>query len=267
MSLTVLSLGAGVQSTVMALLAERGDLPKVDACIFADTQSEPLGIYEHLDWLETQLSFPVLRVSKGSLRDDLYNRANRKRTANPPFFASVDGVEAPLWRQCTREYKVEPIEQKIRELVGLKPRQRYPKNLEPVKQWIGISTDEAIRMKPARMSWVENSWPLIEIGMSRQDCIRWFDTNFPGRHLAKSACTFCPYHSNASFRDMKLNDPVSFADAVSMDEEIRSGVSLSTNEFFIHRSLIPLAEVDFRNQEDMGQLNMFGNECEGLCGV
>jgi hypothetical protein len=35
----------------------------------------------------------------------------------------------------------------------------------------------------------------------------------------------------------------------------------------MHRSLRPLDEVDFRNLEDMGQMNMFNEDCEGLCGV
>ena len=39
--LRVLSLGAGVQSTTLLLMSELGELPLLDAAIFADTQSEP----------------------------------------------------------------------------------------------------------------------------------------------------------------------------------------------------------------------------------
>ena len=68
MALNVLSLGAGVQSTVMALMAGGGEIkPMPDCAIFADTQFEPQGVYEHLDWLETQLPFPVHRVTEGNL--------------------------------------------------------------------------------------------------------------------------------------------------------------------------------------------------------
>ena len=43
--LNIISLGAGVQSTTMALMAEHGELsPKVDACVFADTGGEPEGV-------------------------------------------------------------------------------------------------------------------------------------------------------------------------------------------------------------------------------
>lgn len=55
----VLSLGAGTQSSVLALLlsgsdprlVERG-YPKPDAAVFADTGWEPDYVYRHLEWLE-----------------------------------------------------------------------------------------------------------------------------------------------------------------------------------------------------------------------
>ena len=50
--LRVLSLGAGVQSTTLALLAVRGEIgPMPDCAIFADTGWEPRAVYEHLTWL------------------------------------------------------------------------------------------------------------------------------------------------------------------------------------------------------------------------
>ncbi|MBP2230768.1 3'-phosphoadenosine 5'-phosphosulfate sulfotransferase (PAPS reductase)/FAD synthetase, partial [Azospirillum agricola] len=61
--LRVLSLGAGVQSTTLALMAATAEVgPMPDCAIFADTEWEPHGVYEHLDWLETQLPFPVLSI-------------------------------------------------------------------------------------------------------------------------------------------------------------------------------------------------------------
>jgi len=268
-TLEVLSLGAGVQSSVMALKAARGELsPMPDCAIFADTQFEPLGVYQHLDWLEKQLPFPVHRVSAGNIRDDHLNGLNTtgQRFAAMPLHTEKGGIGR---RQCTKEYKVDPITKKIRDLMGLVPRQRGPKKVV-VQQWIGISTDEAIRMKPNRIKWIENVWPLIDAKLSRVDCLKWFEKNYPGQVLAKSACIPCPYHNNAMWRDMKINDPVSFAAAVEFDNAIRlSGASVGNmlQKQFVHRSLKPLSEVDFRNLEDMGQINLFNNECEGLCGV
>ena len=53
----ILSLGAGVQSSTMALMAEEGEFGvKPDAAIFADTGWEPSPVIEHLEWLKTQVS-------------------------------------------------------------------------------------------------------------------------------------------------------------------------------------------------------------------
>ena len=65
--LVVLSLGAGVQSSVMALMAAKGQItPMPDYAIFADTQAEPDHLYSWLDGLEEKLPFPVIRVTRGS---------------------------------------------------------------------------------------------------------------------------------------------------------------------------------------------------------
>ncbi|MBP2232861.1 hypothetical protein J2847_006195 [Azospirillum agricola] len=189
-----------------------------------------------------------------------------KRSTIPAFTKGSDGRAAPLTRQCTMDYKIEPIRQKVRELLGVKPRGRVPAGAH-VEQWIGISTDEAARMKPSRDAWCEHRWPLIEMRMSRWDCISWFEKRYPGRVLAKSACIGCPYHSNAAWREMRDNDPASWADAVAFDEAIRAGFAGNRGSIYLHRSLRPLPEVDLRTAEDLGQINMFINECEGMCGV
>jgi len=265
--LNVISLGAGVQSSVMALMAARGELtPMPDCAIFADTQFEPQGVYDQLDWIETQLPFPVHRVTAGSLRDDILSGLDTtgQRFAAMPFHLANGGFAR---RQCTAEYKIDPIRKKLRELIGLRHRQRAPKEVA-VRQWLGISTDEIVRMKPSRDAWIENVWPLIDARMSRQDCLRWFEAAYPGRALAKSACIACPYHNDATWREMKVNDPASFRDAVKFDRAIRSKrLGQIKHAPFLHRSCKPLDEVDLRNLEDMGQLNFFNEECEGMCGV
>lgn len=72
-ALRVLSLGAGVQSTTLALLAVEGVLPTPDAAIFADTGWEPKAVYEHLARLTRVLDaagIPTHRVRRGNIRDD-----------------------------------------------------------------------------------------------------------------------------------------------------------------------------------------------------
>ncbi len=122
-------------------------------------------------------------------------------------------------------------------------------------------------MKPSRTAWAVNRWPLIEKRMSRFDCLNWLDRNGYPRP-PKSACTFCPYRSDEQWRLMRDTDPDSFADAVEVDRHIRRNMPrVRTGEVFIHRSLKPLDEVDLSRPAEWGQGDLFGNECEGMCGV
>jgi hypothetical protein len=248
--LNIISLGAGVQSSTMALMAAHGEItPMPDCAIFADTQAEPEAVYEWLDWLEKQLPFPVYRVTAGSLVAQIMG--DGPIWGRPPFFTESGGM---VRRQCTGDFKIAPIRRKIRELTR-----------KPLTLWIGISLDEAVRMKESDVKYITHQWPLVEKRLRRSDCIRWLESKqipIPG----KSACTFCPYHNDAMWRDLKLNDKSSFAEAVAIDKRIRN-LPKQIEPWYVHRSLKPLDQVDFSTDEDRGQLNMFNNECEGMCGV
>jgi len=266
--LRVISLGAGVQSTTMALMAAHGEIgPMPDCAIFADTQSEPESVYSHLRWLTSPnvLPFPVHIVTKGSLRDKIGKVRPQGAWAHQPIPAFVvdrKGNGTPLNRDCTRDFKIAPIQKKVRELVGL-TRKRTP-DYPIVEQWIGISLDEAMRVRQSRHAWITLRYPLIERRMTRGDCLEWLkrhDYPMP----PKSACTFCPFHSDKMWRDIKDNDPVAWNDAVAVDAKVRG--AWQGKSIFLHRSLKPLAEVDLSTAEDHGQLNLFNNECEGMCGV
>lgn len=262
-----LSLGAGVQSTTLALMAARGEIsPMPDCAIFADTQWEPAAVYAHLDRLEAALPFPVYRVTAGSLRSDLEsgrNSTGQRFSAVPWWVRGGDGREVGGRRQCTKEYKLVPIARKIRELLGAAKGERVPAGSAEV--WIGISTDEAMRMKPSRERWKANRWPLIEAGMSRYDCRLWMERH--GWTAPRSACIGCPYRGNAEWRALL---PDEFADAVRVDVMIRGGArGPGRSEQYAHRSLVPLGEADLRSDTEKGQgtLGAWGNECEGMCGV
>jgi len=269
--LRYISLGAGVQSSVMALMASRGEIkPMPDFAIFADTQWEPSGIYEHLNWLEGQLPFPVHRVTFGDIRAIALGTLNKEWSPSMPVFIdSKSGTGGMGTRQCTNSFKIEPIHRLLRELMGYKKGQRLPKSTV-VESWMGISRDEAQRVKDSRAWWVSNRYPLIERMMTRHDCRVWFEKNYSGRTLARSACIGCPYRNDREWRAMLDEDTKSWADAVDFDHALRSG---QRNAFgmrdpvYLHRSMIPLDKVDLSTEQDRGQLDMFGNECEGMCGV
>jgi hypothetical protein len=133
-----------------------------------------------------------------------------------PWFTTSDGVtnDGIGRRQCTREFKIEVLQKKQRELLGYKPRQRIPPG--SIEVWIGISLDEIVRTKDADQRWQVNRWPLIEKRMRRWDCLQWMARNgYPTP--PKSSCIGCPHHDNAMWRDIRDNDPASWAEAVEVD--------------------------------------------------
>ena len=270
--LRALSLGAGVQSTTLALMAAHGAVgPMPDCAIFADTGWEPRAVYEHLDWLMSPnvLPFPDFIVGSGNMRENLLAAGRGERWASIPAFArSVDrrgNVSiGMIRRQCTGDYKIEPIRRKVRELVEL-TRKRSP-TFAVVEQWTGISFDEVIRMKPSREAWQRNRWPLIEERMTRRDCLAWLrERGYPDP--PKSACIGCPFHDNSRWRAMRDHDEEAWRDAIDVDRAIRTGIRGIRGEVYLHRSGVPLEEADLSTLADHGQLDLWPNECEGMCGV
>jgi hypothetical protein len=272
--LRVISLGAGVQSTTMALMAAHGEIgPMPDCAIFADTGWEPQAVYDHLRWLSSGnvLPFPVHIVSSGNIRDDLVNRGSERAgrfITIPAYMLHHNGAHGIGRRQCTSHYKVEPIRKKVRELLGKGPRDRIAKGA--VEKWIGISLDEVIRATPSKVAFEVNRHPLLEKRMSRRDCLKWLSGHgYP--EPPKSACVGCPFHSDAAWREIRDTAPDEWDDAVAVDRAIRTpvdrpGVPALRGQQFLHAQRVPLDEVDLSTPEDRGQLN-FLHECEGMCGV
>jgi hypothetical protein len=242
------SCGAGVQSTAIALLMRDGRLPRVDHVIFADTGWEPASVYaqvDRLDALFAEMGIPLHRVSQGDLRADAIDPDHRFASV-PYFVRNPDGTEGMGRRQCTSEYKLAPINRKIRELLGASPPQfRSVPRGRVAETWIGFSTDEISRVGTTghQVLYQRPRHPLLELGMSRRDCARYLERAGWG-DTEKSACIGCPYHGNRAWRDLRDNRPAEWADAVAFDEQIRKGGARGEHlrgQAFLHRSRIPLA--------------------------
>jgi len=241
----------------MLLMAQDGVLsPMPDAAIFADTQWEPPSVYATLEWLQRECNIPISVVSKGDIREDALS--GRRFASMPVFTKNLDGKKGMLRRQCTGEYKINPIQQEVRRLCGIKPHKWFKGQVE---MWIGISMDEVERMKDNRTKWITNRWPLIEAKLTRRDCLEWLkERGYP--KPTKSACIGCPFHDDGTWRVMKEQEPDQFADAVDFDQRVRH-ISKLDSEVFLHRSLQPLDEVEFGDANP----RTFVQECEGMCGL
>ena len=242
--LNIINLGAGVQSSTMALMAAHGEItPMPDCAIFADTGWEPKAVYEWLAFLKTKLPFVVHTVGAADLREQQISARMRGyaaegvQWASLPYFTMADGAtkRGMVRRQCTNEYKIQPIESFIKhDLLGLKSRQRAPKT-PVVEQWRGISADESQRMKPSREKWMTVRYPLaMEMHMTRGDCLAWLKRNgYP--QAPRSACIGCPFHSDYEWLQMRNERPAEWADAVEFDASIRRAGGMR-GETFLHAS-------------------------------
>ena len=265
-NLRILALGAGVQSTTLALMIEKGEVPMVQGAVFSDTMAEPKRVYSHLDWLEKQLSYPVYRVSKGNLKQDTIDAINNNtRVAMSPFYTrnKETGKKGMMMRQCTQDYKIAPLIKEIRRLLGVGYRKQVPPGTN-VTQLFGISSDEASRMRTAPKKYLTYDYPLVDLKMSRKDCLDWMKkNNYP--KPPRSACTFCPFHSNEEWKYIK-EDEQEWKEVIEFDEKIRNGWGKVKDNLYLHRSGEPLSEANLEKSKD-DQLNLFENDCEGQCGV
>jgi hypothetical protein len=271
--MNILSLGAGVQSSTVLLMSCRGMLPKLDCAIFADTGWEPKAVYDWLEVLQSEADkagIPIHRVGTGTLREDAlrskmrseeYTKIENGRWASMPLFTLLSGTVGQIRRQCTNEYKIQPIEKKIRELWGDQER-----SIGCVSQWMGISGDEQRRIRTSRTYWIMFYYPLVfafDKPMHRHDCQNWLkQQGFDA--VPRSSCLGCPYHSDKEWREIQARSD-EWEDVVAFDEGIRH-VGGQAADTYLHRSCKPLPMIDFRSKEERGQQNWL-NECEGMCGV
>lgn len=274
----VLSLGGGVQSICIARMSFEGELPPLDHIIFADTGAELPKTYDHIEQIELEalsrgIGFHRVRnhyKHASSLYRDLMGVGGCARWASPPLFTE-DGGQTK--RQCTGDYKTDPIHKKFRALCGVMPRSRGPKEVV-AEQWIGITTDEKERMKTAWQRWYRVWHPLIEgVKMNRWDCVQWFIRR--GLPVPpKSACWFCPYQSDRRWIQTKRTHPRLFAKAVRLDEHVRTQPQFK-GAVYLHASRRPLddaiaaAERELERSPTMPGLDLdhFSDECHGVCGV
>ena len=250
-ALRLLSLGAGVQSTTVLLLACEGVIPRFDAALFADTGWEPRAVYANLERLRLRAEkagIPVRTVSAGNIRADALDPRHRF-VSMPLHTLNQDGSRGLARRQCTSEYKIVPLKKAARELLGYPHPRRVPRGVY-AEQAIGISVDEIGRARDSGVRFLRNVFPLLDLGFDRARCVEFLAERGFGQTV-KSACVGCPFHGNAGWRWIRDNDPEGWEEAVEFDRAIRHGYPHATKQgqslrgqYFLHRSCQPLDQVD-----------------------
>lgn len=237
------SYGGGTQSVAIAILIAKGLLPVPDRIVFADTGGEMSEVWDYLHTFVEPLLLSVGRHVEIASHDlatvDLYGH-----NGDLLIPAYTTGGKLPTF--CSKEWKTYVVR---RHLGG-------EKTIGQCVMWLGMSTDEVERLKPADVQWIEHRWPLcFDAPMNRVEC-RQLVLNYGWPDPPKSACVWCPHLQDAEWRRMKEYAPADFARAVVRDREIRKHDTV-----WLHKARRPLDEVDLSKDE---QPSLFGCDT-GYC--
>lgn len=229
--------------------------PPPDLIIFADTQAEPESVYQAVtedQAFAKEAGIPFHIATAGNLSDVL-NLA--PEVFIPAHTLNYRGDRGILRRQCTSRFKIEPIKRHLR-----------AHGVKTARMLLGITTDESIRVKTSPVKWIQNVYPLIDLGWSRDDCVAYLESL--GLAAVKSACVFCPYRNEHGWAKIREN-PADWAAAIAYDEALRDSRP-EAGQMFVHRDCVPLREArvpDLASTRLLFSDEGFGNECEGHCGV
>jgi hypothetical protein len=237
----IFSCGGGVQSTACLVLAAQGVIP-YRTFVFANVGDKaespgtikyiadvlkPYAAEHSIEWVDVQ------RQRRDGTPVDLYEELHRPiRSIDIPVRMSNG---APGNRNCTVEFKIKPIAKWIK------------RNAPSCTLGKGISTDEPHRATPSRESdSYTSAYPLIELGISRNDCLRIVrEAGLP--QPPKSSCWFCPYKTTDQWITMRREKPKLFAATAELEEMLnRKRAEIGKDAVYISgvgaRKALPITE-------------------------
>lgn len=238
------SYGGGTQSNTIAILIAQGKLPIPDRIIFADTGGEMDEVWDYM----RAHTMPLLK----SLGREIEIASHTLATVD--LYGKNGDLLIPAYTQtgklptfCSKEWKAYVVR---RHIGGSKA------NPEGVTMWMGMSTDEIWRMKPADVQWIEHHWPLCDmpvnagygIRMNRIECIRLIE-QFGWPPSPRSACVWCPHLDNPQWQRMKAYSPRNFARAIEIQRRILANDK--QGGVYLHEERKPLEEIDFSQPQGM----------------
>ena len=182
---SVVSYGGGVQSTALVVLA-LSEQWRVDEIVHVDLMdAESPATREYVarfrEWLQREHGRDITIIERNMYQDMLDNPG-----FTPVPWRIADG-SAMLSRQCTRQYKVQPLQRYLYD--------RYPG--ERIGLMLGISVDEYHRMRDSSAARIEHVYPLVDRRLTRWQC-RDIIERAGLAAPSKSSCWFCPYRSISS---------------------------------------------------------------------
>jgi len=226
----ILSYGGGLQTVAICILIAKGQMPKPDAVIVADTGREMPSTWNYAE----QYTRPLLK----EIGLDLHIAGHHLATVD--LYAHNGDVLLPAYTStgrlrtfCSSEWKGFVVQRYATQILKLP---------HPIWHWIGFSLDEQHRMKARD----KRRFPLIELSLTRADCERIVEQH--GWPLpSKSRCWMCPHQSNREWREVRDHYPEQWAEAIRIDTDIRKADD--REDLYLHQSRVPLAEADLDKPE------------------
>ena len=269
----ILSFGAGMQSTALALMACENSMnvpvpypavPVYDAVIFCDLGLEPPWVAKQVDFTRCaceQADIPFYVLDTPLYKDFMRNFGERRTVSIPWWTLKEDGHKSKMPRNCTIDYKIEAISKFVRwDLLGYRKGQRLrPEDIKAHEMHMGFSAEEQHRCRENSNPMFVNRFPLVEMGLTRPDNYKYILEKW-GLDTKASACAFCPFHRNYFFQYIKKYDPETYSAVIGVDDLLRdkNPKPPMDSDLFISRSRKRIADL---TPEDCADA-----ECFEYCG-
>jgi len=257
--LTILSYSGGKQSSAILWMVILGiiEKPQNFVVLNADPGMENSGTYEYIKMMKTKMSENNIEfyiVDGPNLYEDLINlkETKKKRIDNPAYWTKnkETGSKGRLRQSCTYHYKIQPMDKIIRKILEerfniSKRRKRIGENI--VEKWIGFTYSEIQRVKPSPRKYFYFKYPLIDMEMSNQDVLDFFEQynlSIPPR----SVCNACFANGLNTLKEMYHNRPNDWKQAIEIDESIRNMSQVGIrDEVYVSNTLYSLTELAKNN--------------------
>lgn len=235
----ILSCGAGMQSTALALMScanklileEKAqnfdftytqEIPIYDAILFCDLGLEPSWVINQVHFIKSACEWAEIPfyIIKSPLYEDYVDNFGKRRVVSIPFW-SIDenGKRGKMMRNCTLDYKINLMIKFVRlNLLGYRKGQRIKsEDIKAHEMHLGFSKEEERRCKENPHKMFVNKFPLVEMNLTRVDNYAYIKEVW-GLDTKASACCFCPFHTNYFFAYIKENDKENHEKIVAFDE-------------------------------------------------
>lgn len=274
--LTVLNYSGGQQSTCLLEMVLRDELeiPENFVVLNADPGMENSETYKHVSAMRERCELHNIHfetVEGPNLYSDILASVAEgwSRVDNPPYWTKAEsGKRGRLRQKCTQVYKIAPMDRAIRRILnkrfGISLETRRP-GVNIVEKWIGFAYDEVSRIKPSDKQYIYFKYPLIDRKMRKEDVKNYFfDRQI--KTPPRSVCNACFANGLDFLRDMYLNRPMDWEQAVRIDNAIRDWGSVNVkDEVYVSatlQSLVDLAKADFILEgEDMDKWSCDSGYC------